>query len=471
MENNNTKNNQEKNNLDNIADSESNHNISSQELSQEDINKVNAIDDSFLKKIVGKAKKSLAKPFKSISKVIPFTREFKAINKERHDKETEEAAENIIVDKEIDKSNLENEIKDFDNQLRNIEQKLKYDIINKSEKEVLENTFNNIESQKKKALNQLDFVKAQNAKYNHQQNTVNNPNLSQTSPSSTPTIPNKYSADYFEGAQFFEEGFEAKDKRNIFSKWFEDYKLKKFRKGTNKLYQDREKNLNENFFQDLLSKRKMEILRDTDKNNKQEMGRKLIQQTVDSINKARNEIENYKGYLSKDERYNILKRNGISSEVYENYKRKSDQDEIFRKLKLKEEAENSIQNRINQNKDNLDLKRKRRRFANYVEKEIDYTKAKIEKLKLRKACGDKDEIKVLEKRLKALNKIEREKDNRVVKFTKELLKRRKERLNTAESKTEQQKIKKEFFYNLKVNGGGALWEAIQTLAIGPLKAT
>lgn len=34
MENNNTKNNQEKNNLDNIADSESNHNISSQELSQ-----------------------------------------------------------------------------------------------------------------------------------------------------------------------------------------------------------------------------------------------------------------------------------------------------------------------------------------------------------------------------------------------------------------------------------------------------
>ncbi len=468
-------------------------NLNNQEpLSEELQGKVNSVDKSMVGKFFGNTKEAFQNLSSKLSKVIPFTKVYRKIKQEKFINKKEAIEKTKITEpiKRIDPTSFENELRDYDNQLRNIEQQLNDPNFTKLEKDILENKFKNVENIKRKTQNQLDFIYQENQKFDNNSNSKNTEANSNSGNSggngSGPKGPNgagnksgpgnnsggnpRYSKDFFEGAQHFEQGFEAKDKRNVFKKWFESYKLNRKRKKTNQLYKETERDLNNRFFKDILGEKNIARLRRVSKDQKRATETQMVQDMINGVNNSRYEIENYKGFLNQKDREEIFKRNNITEEFYENYKRQIDQAEILRKLKLKQEAEENIKNRIESVDNELTLKRKRKRYSAYIEKDINYTKSKIEKLKARNLYGDKAEIKRLEERLKELNKIPREKDNKVVKFTKELLKKRRKALETPESKAKREEIKNVFLKNLKENGGGAIWSAFQAVVVGPLKA-
>lgn len=246
----------------------------------------------------------------------------------------------------------------------------------------------------------------------------------------------KYGPDdeLFDGQKLFPEDFATKDDRSILKKWMGKYRLDKERKSIKKTYDNKVKNLNEEYFKRLLGEERIAELRDLPLAEKRHREREMIKEILASIKSPE--------------------------------KRAS----IERKLKYKEAAEDKILERQKSIFDESKLARDRRKYSIKVEREIEKTLKEMSILKANRFFlpGDKEDHKDLKNKLKRLKKIKREKESFIVKFTKERLKARRERVNTPEFTAEMEDLKKDILIKSKKAGLQAL-KGIGTVIAAPFK--
>lgn len=219
----------------------------------------------------------------------------------------------------------------------------------------------------------------------------------------------------FRGEKKFldDENFTAKDQRNAFSKNLEKKKDNKERVKIKRKYNKVVKSLNENYFKKLL-------------------GEKRIQ-----------ELRRFSGEDKKAKEKEMLK--DILSTERDPVKRKI----IEQRLEKREAAEEYIKEKDAKIRERVDLRRKRRSYSKLVEAEINRTKTDIKELKEDKTLYDKEVHKLLKTKLEMLRKVEREKENKISKFTREQLEKRKKRLESPEMEAVFEKYKEDFINNLK----------------------
>ncbi len=209
----------------------------------------------------------------------------------------------------------------------------------------------------------------------------------------------------FVGREHFSEDFEGKDKRNFFKRKWEQYKLDKERKTVNYLYKSRVEKLNNQYFKDILGEENMVILNKI--KNKEE--RKLVEidmlkNLFEKAEHIKEEIADYDGIASENE---LLNKYGISKKLYKDIQRPYFREEVFNKIKIRDDAEEEVEKRKQRMKKSIIEESSRRRFSLYVEKDLQYYRNKIKELEERKLPGDKEEIKKIKAKIKSLDKIDR----------------------------------------------------------------
>lgn len=222
----------------------------------------------------------------------------------------------------------------------------------------------------------------------------------------------------FAGERKYGKDFVAKSKKNAFSKWAEKKKDNKQRRKIIKEYKNNVKKLNDDYFKDLLGEKRIQELR-----------------RLSGDDKKIREWEMVDEILS-DERDPI--------------KRKK----IERKMEIRNRIDRELSRKSEYIREGVDLRRKRRMYSREIEKEMRATKSEMEDLKKSKfrLPGDKEDYKDLKTKLEMLKKIEREKENKVSKFSKEQLARRKARLETPEMRAVFERYRKELKNDLLTAG-------------------
>lgn len=387
----------------------------------------------------------------------------------------------------------------------------------------------------------------------------------------------------FEGDWHFDEDFKGKEKGNFFSKKIKEYFLNRKRKSLNRIYQNKIKPLNEEYFKDILGEENIKILRKLEgqekikkekeilenfienvKNAKEEIiARKnefidirerlnlfkkynlteesyknlekelreiekkeekifekndLSKEEYESIKKERNlkkrnsilqnyglteekyqnlkkqmeEIEskaihakygfsekdykNFSNKMEKEEEWNILKKYNLSLDLYERFKREEDRKDLLNKLNTKLNAEEKIQKIRNENDKEIKANIERKRYAEYIEKDINYYKNKLEEAKTKGLAGDKEYIKRLKSKIKALDKIKRIKLEKEIRknikenMENEFVRTRKEKMNTLTGKEKYKKMKSDFKDDL-IEDSANIWDSVSNKMLGSFSMT
>ncbi|MDD3940818.1 MAG: hypothetical protein PHQ01_04585, partial [Candidatus Pacebacteria bacterium] len=185
-----------------------------------------------------------------------------------------------------------------------------------------------------------------------------------------------------------------------------------------KEYKNNVKKLNDDYFKDLLGEKRIQELRRLSGDDKKIREREMIDE--------------------------------ILSNERDPVKRKK----IERKMEIRNRIDREHSQKSEDIREGVDLRRKRRLYSKEVEKEMRATKSEMENLKKSKfrLPGDKEDYKDLKTKLEMLKKIEREKENKVSKFSKEQLARRKAKLETPEMRAVFERYKKELKNNLLTAG-------------------
>lgn len=289
---------------------------------------------------------------------------------------------------------------------------------------------NSTKSQKSKP-DESSTAKENNQKEENQQETGDNNGGNQSSSE-------RYNNDYFQGAEHFSKDFQSKDNRSKWAK-FKANKLLRFQRKVerNRDYRVNYKSINENKFRDLLGEEKMREL----------------------------------GELSGEAQ--IKRRNEMIFELIKNEPRQIEREHILRSLRELNKANSRMDYFDQKHGSVIQEKVARRRWSNYIQKDIDFHKKRILEIEA-EGAGSKEwrneEIAHYRKRIKELEKIPREKESKFSKFLKERLKKRRENLKSEETLKVQKEIKREFLKNLKENGIGCVSSVFKATVIGPLKA-
>jgi hypothetical protein len=245
----------------------------------------------------------------------------------------------------------------------------------------------------------------------------------------------KLKDEIFPGQSSFGKDFKAKDDRGMYEKWKDERKLKKDRKAANALYGAEVKKLNDKYFNKLLGEANLSELRKLPVADRKIREEKMI--------------------------------NDIVAKTSDPYKRQ----DILNRYKLRKDAEKKLSNMRSEVDDKISLNKDRKRFSKKVEKEINEVRKEMAEIKDRKFSvpGDMEAYDNLKKKLKELNSLSREKENKLKVFTREQLKNRKARLESLELKDKLNKLEQSFKNDLK-KAGKRILSAGSTLIASPFKA-
>ena len=267
----------------------------------------------------------------------------------------------------------------------------------------------------------------------------------------------KKEREYFVGREYFPEEFKAKED-NFLSRIWNARKLKKERKDIRNLYVDRVKTLNDKYFAEILGEKNLEILSNIkNKKERKEKEKEMILQRFQDVEDIKKDLHDYNGIPSKEE---IIKKYGMTPEMFEDLQRPLVREEILNKLTMRDKAEKEIEERTAKIKEASREEAMRRRYSIYIEKDLIYYKKRIEILKNRDLAGDKEEVKRLKDKIKSLDRIARVKVD--LEGEKEISKdkERLEREAELSSKEGYEKNKKEFINRVQEKGLDNLEESL-----------
>ncbi len=188
------------------------------------------------------------------------------------------------------------------------------------------------------------------------------------------------------------------------------------------------------------------------------------------------DYKKFSSKMEKEEEWNILKKYNLSLELYERFKREEDQKDLLNKLNIKLNAEEKIQEIRNENDIEIKANIERKRYAEYIEKDINYYKNKLEEAKAKGLAGDKEYIKRLKSKIKALDKIKRIKLEKEIRknikenIESEFVKVRKEKMNTLTGKEKYKKMKSDFKDDL-IEDSANIWDSVSNKMLGSFSMT